>query len=163
MSRLSITEDGPNLTSRTPPPPGFNQSNGGNGAGGSTTSKSTSFNDLARALGTGLAECMDDSTNENNNGNNGGISTLQQQSFALSSDVDNYTRQSRHSVNRLVGSGGGGFDYLNPAGTGHFLIPPSDLSYLNKLKAEHAARLGGMEESKSCRDCLEEGQRAGTF
>mmetsp|Transcript_9449 Transcript_9449/g.19864 ORF Transcript_9449/g.19864 Transcript_9449/m.19864 type:complete len:1071 (-) Transcript_9449:110-3322(-) len=142
MSRLSIKEDGPNLTSRTPPPPGFNQSNGSNGAGGNTTGKSTSFNDLAMALGTGLAECMDDSTNENNNGNNGGNSSLQQQSFALSSDVDNYTRQSRHSVNRMVGSGGGGFDYLNPAGTSHFLIPPSDLSYLNKLKAEHAARLG---------------------
>ncbi|KAL7473834.1 hypothetical protein ACHAXS_014408 [Conticribra weissflogii] len=163
MSRLSITEDGPNLTSRTPPPPGFNQSNGGNGAVGSTTSKSTSFNDLARALGTGLAECMDDSTNENNNGNNGGISSLQQQSFALSSDVDNYTRQSRHSVNRMVGSGGGGFDYLNPAGTGHFLIPPSDLSYLNKLKAEHAARLGGNGGEQKLQGLSGGGTESGDF
>ena len=130
---LSISEDGPSLTSRTPPPPGFNGS-----SMEPEREKSTSFNNLAMALGTGLAESMDNSTSD------------QQQQHGLQrmptpSNVDNYTRQSRHLASRLVGGAaggsggmrqGGGFDYLNPSGTGHHLIPPSNNAFLEKLKAE---------------------------
>ena len=42
-----------------PPPPGFDM----RPPSRSSTPKTTSFNNLAMALGTGLAECMDDSTN----------------------------------------------------------------------------------------------------
>ncbi|KAL3780276.1 hypothetical protein ACHAWO_007053 [Cyclotella atomus] len=133
LAGLSISENGPKLTSRTPPPPGFN------GAGlDSERKKSTSFNNLAMALGTGLAESMENSTSEQQG--------LQQQRIPTPSNVDNYTRQSRHLASRLVGGGtnggtggmraGGGFDYLNPSGTGHLLIPPSNNSFLEKLKAE---------------------------
>jgi len=149
---LSSKEDGgllitphPNLTSRTPPPPGFadgsNTTTNSNSSSITTntntiaidrseTPKSTSFNNLAMALGTGLAESMDDSTTSlfaaqfNATGGlaaNGLSATtlLNQQHHPPSSlaaaaaarpapqrihTPDTYSRQSRHSVSRLAGS-----------------------------------------------------------
>lgn len=136
LSRLSISEDGPNLTARTPPPPGFdapsNNNNRTNRASSNTTTnaasgKSTSFNNLAMALGTGLAESMEDSTSEQQQQQQQMHSIQEQQRIPTPSNVDNYTRQSRHSVSRLVGGGSGnnvggalvgGFEY------GHLLVPP---------------------------------------
>ncbi|KAL7481287.1 hypothetical protein ACHAW6_006976 [Cyclotella cf. meneghiniana] len=132
LTGLSISEDGLNLTSRTPPPPGFKCA-----AHSIDREKSTSFNNLAMALGTGLAESMDSSTSDGLSQQQG----MQQKRAATPSNVDNYTRQSRHLASRLVGGGssggtGGlvaGFDYLNPS---EFLIPPTDTSFLDKLKAD---------------------------
>jgi len=152
LAGLSISENSPNLTARTPPPPGFD------GAPHSIISErgqSSSYNNLARALGTGLAESMENSTS-------GGLISTQQQHqqqqhhqqgmqqprMPTPSNVDNYIRQSRHLASRLVGggngeiAGGGGFDYLNPAGTGHVLIPPSNNAFLEKLKAERENKNG---------------------
>ena len=101
------------LTSRTPPPPGFDTNSIGNSI---KRPNSASYNNLAMALGSGLAECMDDSTggpaavhNMDNNNNIGG----QQQQLAQQGNnnkdpnrihtPDTYTRQSRHNVSRLSG------------------------------------------------------------
>ncbi|KAL3793761.1 hypothetical protein HJC23_013323 [Cyclotella cryptica] len=135
LAGLSISEDGPNLTSRTPPPPGFKSS-----AHCIEREKSTSFNNLAMALGTGLAESMDNSTSDALSQQQG----MEQKRAATPSNVDNYTRQSRHLASRLVGgansagTGGlvSGFDYLNPS---EFLIPPINSSFLDKLKADREA------------------------
>lgn len=134
MSRLSISEQqqqqqqdnnngssSPTFTSsRTPPPPGFAAAAATADDVGHTidrsdtpnTCKSTSFNNLAMALGTGLAECMDDSTTAVQQPPSQiqlppGLIPERSTSFT----PDNYTRQSRHSVSRLMGSnnvGGGG-------------------------------------------------------
>jgi len=149
MARITISEDGttphPNndLTSRTPPPPGF-ESNTANNANAEqrsdtpNTCKSTSFNNLAMAFGTGLAECMDESTSE--------TTKLQKPPNRIHTP-DTYTRQSRHSARFMGSSGGGagGFDYLNSAGTSHMLIPPSNSAYLDKLKAGGA---GGQQQQQ---------------
>eukprot|EP00984_Skeletonema_dohrnii_P002185 scaffold749_cov90-Skeletonema_dohrnii-CCMP3373.AAC.10 len=103
----------PNLTSFTPPPPGFdtaatannNKNNSSIAAEQTPHRKSPSFNNLAMALGTGLAECMDNSTSDhtnhttmsnNNNMNNTNLTAGLDQ-------MDNYARQSRHAVTRLIG------------------------------------------------------------
>jgi hypothetical protein len=39
---------------------------------------------------------------------------------------------------------GGGFDFLNPSGTGHLLIPPTNNAFLNKLKAERESAGGNI-------------------
>ena len=105
MSRLSINEQGastsPNLTSHTPPPPGFDSAPPpGADITRSETPKSTSFNNLAMALGTGLAESMDAGMDDQRNN----LAAIPQRTFT----PDNYTRQSRHSVSRLMGSSGAG-------------------------------------------------------
>ena len=148
MAGLSISEDGPNLSSRTPPPPGFDRSTN------TERERSTSFNNLAVALGTGLAESMENSTSDALGQQQ--QQELQQQRIPTPSNVDNYTRQSRHLASRLVGGSnnggsggihtGGSFDYLNPSATGHLLIPPSNNAFLEKLKAEREkACAGGLQ------------------
>lgn len=163
LAGLSISENSPNLTSRTPPPPGFD---GAHHSTNSEKEKSSSYNNLARALGTGLAESMENSTSD------GLVSIqhqqgLQQPRMPTPSNVDNYIRQSRHLASRLVGGGndgvaggmthnnmGGGFDYLNPAGTGHVLIPPSNNAFLEKLKAERENKNGLGKPSQGGGDFL---------
>ena len=161
LAGLSISEDGPNLTSRTPPPPGFD------GSANTERERSTSFNNLAVALGTGLAESMENSTSDTLGQQQ--QQGLQQPRIPTPSNVDNYTRQSRHLASRLVGGSnnggsggiqhmGGGFDYLNPSGTGHLLIPPSNNAFLEKLKAERekagASGLQGNQASQRGNDFL---------
>lgn len=127
MNRLSIVdEDGgvsssnnapPKSTSFTPPPPGFdkpssssaitnNSNNNINVAAEQTQQrKSPSFNNLALALGTGLAECMDNSTSETNTsmGSNSNTNNNTANHLGGLDSMDNYARQSRHAVTRLIG------------------------------------------------------------
>ncbi|KAL9186843.1 hypothetical protein ACHAXT_010563 [Thalassiosira profunda] len=140
ISRLSLSDAGsPNLASKTPPPPGFDAAPGSR-SGTPPTCKTPSFNNLALALGNDLAESMD-------RGMDNGVSSNEDQSVPKRTFTpDGYARQSRHAVSRLMGSGEranpGGFDYLNPAGTSHMLIPPANSSYLDKLKAEQGQPMG---------------------
>ena len=140
ISRLNINDIN---KSRTPPPPGFDANNHNHGVSSnnvtatiivdrsnSGTPKSTSYNNLAMALGSGLAESMDDSTggsgqhgltinNALNNLNGGGQQQIVRPGSTMSGGIqdispgrintpDAYTRQSRHAVGRLMGSGSGG-------------------------------------------------------
>eukprot|EP00984_Skeletonema_dohrnii_P000610 scaffold192_cov82-Skeletonema_dohrnii-CCMP3373.AAC.1 len=102
----------PNLTSFTPPPPGFDTTSATNNKNNSSIAaeqqphrKSPSFNNLAMALGTGLAECMDNSTSDhtNNNNNANNMNNNTNLTTAGLDQMDNYARQSRHAVTRLIG------------------------------------------------------------
>mgnify|MGYP001075093223 CR=1 FL=1 len=132
ISRLNINDIN---KSRTPPPPGFDGASSNNvtstiivDRSNSGTPKSTSYNNLAMALGSGLAESMDDSTGGSgqhglttNNAlmNGGGQQQIVRPGSTMSGGIqdmspgrintpDAYTRQSRHAVGRLMGSGSGG-------------------------------------------------------
>ncbi|KAL7548731.1 hypothetical protein ACHAWF_012000 [Thalassiosira exigua] len=152
MARLSLSESGggrsPNLTSHTPPPPGFDGAAAisGSNISRSGTPKSTSFNDLAAALGTSLAEGMDQGMDQGMDDPPSSVvdcgdgGPLGQDHPRRTFTPDGYARQTRHSVSRMMGSGGGattggGFDYLDPERTGHLLIPPANSAYLDTLKA----------------------------
>lgn len=94
-----------------PPPPGFNpdksradsnpemlwndQQPPGRGHG-----RTSSFNNLAAALGSGLAESMDDATNGEH------TKTMLTDSFLFTAKDDiSYARHSRHAASRLLGAG----------------------------------------------------------
>jgi hypothetical protein len=106
-----------------PPPPGFNSdkssrlpsnpealwsSHGGGGhrsedkgiGGGSGGGRTNSYTDLAAALGSGLAESMDDATRGEHKGG-----ALLTDNFFLNPKNDlSYARQSRHAASRLLGT-----------------------------------------------------------
>ena len=95
-----------------PPPPGFNTegveervrianqaiwTDGGMPANWSVDTRTTSFSNLAAMVGTGLAESMEDSTQDSRrDGNNMMLYDL------------SYARQSRHAASRLLGSSSSG-------------------------------------------------------
>lgn len=80
------------------------QYQGGNAPGTVVTSsmgniRSSSFSDLAAVFGTGLAESMEDATQERNNINSIFDASLQDTNDPLSS----YQRMTRHAASRLIG------------------------------------------------------------
>eukprot|EP00986_Skeletonema_menzelii_P012196 scaffold6619_cov146-Skeletonema_menzelii.AAC.2 len=134
----------PNLTSFTPPPPGFDAASA---SAASTKSnnikiatdqeayrKSPSFNNLAMALGTGLAECMDNSTSDNNNGNTSTAAAANNNGL---DSMDNYARQSRHAVTRLIGHS----QFQQQQREGRGSVPPN---YLNGAAASAASSSSGV-------------------
>lgn len=117
INRLTVSE-----TSKTPPPPGFNniqpQQDVDRSGTPSSRCQSTSYNNLKLAFGSGLADSMDDSTTQlssqsqqqdlrrpSGSGNNGQVVGNNNMSPGRINTPDTYTRQSRHSVTRLMGSG----------------------------------------------------------
>lgn len=116
INRLTVSE-----TSKTPPPPGFNniqpqpQQDIDRSGTPSSRCQSTSYNNLKNAIGSGLADSMDDSTQlssqqqdlirPSGSGNNGQVVGNNNMSPGRINTPDTYTRQSRHSVTRLMGSG----------------------------------------------------------
>ena len=119
INRLTVSE-----TSKTPPPPGFNniqpQQDVDRSGTPSSRCQSTSYNNLKLAFGSGLADSMDDSTGggqqlssqsqqqdlrrPSGSGNNGQVGNSNMSPGRINTP-DTYTRQSRHSVTRLMGSG----------------------------------------------------------
>ena len=113
IDRLTVSE-----TSKTPPPPGFNniqpQQDVDRSGTPSSRCQSTSYNNLKLAFGSGLADSMDDSTQlssqqqdlrrPSGSGNNGQVGDNNMSPGRINTP-DTYTRQSRHSVTRLMGSG----------------------------------------------------------
>lgn len=92
--RSSITE---------PPPPGFRGENTDSmWKDQETPSRSSSFNNLAAALGSGLAESMDDATNGEHSTK--AMLTDNFLSNAAKDDIS-YARHSRHAASRLLGAG----------------------------------------------------------
>ena len=120
INRLTVSE-----TSKTPPPPGFNnniqpQQDIDRSGTPSSRCQSTSYTNLKLAIGSGLADSMDYSTG---GGQPLALNQSQQQDLIRPSGQvgyssngnsnmspgrintpDTYTRQSRHSVTRLMGS-----------------------------------------------------------
>ena len=140
----------------------------------STACKTTSFNNLAMALGTGLAESMDHSTSDRGNeaarGVAPAIGVAGEATSAMAAmeggapgrinTPDVYARQSRHAVNRLLGNSGSGNE-RNPLGgsfdAGSFLNPSSFIpdrsngTYQEDLKTGDGQRqlLGGTSFSSA--------------
>eukprot|EP00985_Skeletonema_marinoi_P018868 scaffold10678_cov130-Skeletonema_marinoi.AAC.5 len=132
----------PNLTSFTPPPPGFDTNNNKNNstiaAEQQPHRKSPSFNNLAMALGTGLAECMDNSTSDHTNNNNTMNNNMNNNTDLTATgldQMDNYARQSRHAVTRLIGHS----QFQQQQREGRGSVPPG---YLNGSAAGGSA--GGL-------------------
>lgn len=92
-----------------PPPPGFERGQAAAITHASATHKTTSFNNLALALGTNLAECMDDSctiagiaTVPNTNHITAAAAAAARQQTMVSDSDTHLARQSRHSVSRII-------------------------------------------------------------
>jgi len=88
--------------SAEPPPPGFSGESVNMWKDQEPPGRTSSFNNLAAALGSGLAESMDDATN----GEHATMALLTDNFLSSASKDDiSYARHSRHAASRLLGAG----------------------------------------------------------
>lgn len=131
-----------------PPPPGFNPGKAradgisetlwseNQGPSRGQHGRTSSFNNLAEALGSGLAESMDDATNGEH------TKAMLTDNFLFNAKDDiSYARHSRHAASRLLGAG----QSRETFGISHKAPEPGSLfASFDSGERGHAKRVGGV-------------------